>query len=195
MSAESAARARPSPGDLGLSRRAVGSILGALAASTALVTSGCDADEPLDLPGLPPLGDDPDRERVLAGLRDERLVLERIARVRRRHRSLRRTLAPAEAVHRAHVGLLGRAGDDPDDPADAGDPGGGGAPGGVPVDPAQAVAQLVRLERDLAARHATTAMRARSGVLARVIASMSAAAAQQAVVLGSLEADAPGGRP
>jgi hypothetical protein len=163
-----------------LSRRTLGSRVAGLAVSAALVTAGCDTDEPLDLPGLPPIGEEPDRDRVLTGLRDEQAVLEQVSRVRRRHRRLRRALAPTAAVHQAHVELLSRAVDDSDDASEA------GPDSPVPGDPAKAVAQLVRLERSLAERHVATAVKSRSGVLARVVAAMSAAAAQQAVVLAPL---------
>lgn len=167
-----------------VSRRAFGTGVAGFVASTALVTSGCDTDEGLDLPGLPPLGEEPDHDRVLDGLRDETAVLDQVRQVRRRHQELRRPLAATVTVHRAHIELLGRAvdGADEDSEEDAAEPG----PGRVPADPAKAVAQLVRLERSLAEQHVATAMRSRSGVLARVVATMSAAAAQQAVVLAPL---------
>ena len=163
-------------------RRAFGAGVAGLIATTALVTSGCDTDEPLDLPGLPTFGEEPDHDRVLAGLRDEQAVLDQVVGIRRRHRGLRRALAPTAAVHQAHVALLSRAVDGAEEPT-------GSGPGRVPADPAEAVAQLLRLERSLADQHVATAMRSRSGVLARVVASMAAAAAQQAVVLAPLAAD------
>lgn len=163
----------------------MGSGLTGLAVTTALVTAGCDTDRPLDLPGLPPLGAEPDQDRVLDALRDEQVVLDEVRQVRRRHPGLRRELATTAAVHEAHVALLSKAvdGTSPSDPAD---------PGGdeddetrVAPSPARARAQLARSEQGLADQHVATALKSRSGVLARLVASMSAAAAQQAVLLGA----------
>ena len=168
-----------------LSRRSFGAVAAVAAASTALV--GCATDEPLDLPGLPPLGDvEPDLEQVRAGLAAERQLLEHLSAVRQRHRRVRRALAPTASVHEAHVDLLGRAVEEAaDGPSDtpATDP------RRVAGDPAQALGQLIRLERSLAEDHVGAAMASRSGPLARVLASMSAAAAQQAVLLAALPAD------
>ena len=169
-----------------LSRRAVGRGTAGFLAATTLLVTGCDAEESLDLPGLPDLGrEEPDLERVRTGLRDEQAVLDQLDRVRQRHRTLRRALAPAAAVHGAHVRLLRRAVDDQG--------GTGAAPDGsrppVPRDPARAVAELISLERSLAESHVQTAMRSQSGVLARMVAAMSAAAAQQEVVLRELVAE------
>lgn len=156
--------------------------VGLLAAST-LLFAGCDSDEPLDLPGLPGRGEDePDLARVRAGLRGEQTVLDQLDRVRRRHRALRRPLAATADVHRAHVQLLSRAVEGDDD----GDAPPEGTRDRVPRDPAEALVQLVRLERSLAESHVETAMRSRSGDLARVVAAMSAAAAQQEVTLAAL---------
>jgi len=153
------------------------------------VTAGCDSDAPLRLPGLPEPAEEPDHDRVLAALQDERAALARVRQVQRQHRSnpqLRAALAEAASVHETHVGLLVGAVDDEELA-----PGEGSrrelSPGGaVPRDPAGAAAEVVRLERTLADRHVETAMRSESGVLARVVASMSAAAAQRAAVLAPL---------
>ncbi len=194
----------PGPGGRAVSRRAFGTGLG-VAVSTALLTTGCDTGDGIDLPGLPTIGEEPDHDRVVAGLRDEQAVLDQVVRVRQKHRSLRSALAPTQAVHQAHVDLLSRAVDDTEgsdgsagsDGSDGSDDSDGSAGSGaarrdrgrVPGDPAQAVAELVRLERALAERHVTTSVKSRSGTLARVVAAMSAAAAQQAVVLSPLAVD------
>ena len=185
----------PGPGGRAVSRRAFGTGLG-VAVSTALLTTGCDTGDGIDLPGLPTIGEEPDHDRVVAGLRDEQAVLDQVVRVRQKHRSLRSALAPTQAVHQAHVDLLSRAVDDTEG-SDGSDGSDGSAESGaarrdrgrVPGDPAQAVAELVRLERALAERHVTTSVKSRSGTLARVVAAMSAAAAQQAVVLSPLAVD------
>ena len=167
--------------DLLVTRRAVSVGLVAAAASTALLTAGCDGGDVLDLPGLPEVGEEPDRAQVLAALQDEQRLLDQLTRTRRKHRRLGTALAGATALHSAHVDLLTGAVDDGDEPAEETP-----SPGRVPADPAAALAQIVRSEQALSANHVGTAMKARSGVLARVLASMSAAAAQQAVVLGEL---------
>lgn len=144
--------------------------------------TACDPDEPLERPGLPGLpGEEPDLAQVRRALLDEQRVLEQVARVRRRHRQLRRPLAATAAVHEAHVELLRRAADD--DPGEADGNDAAEPRPRVPAAPATAVAELIRLERSLAAEHVETAMASRSGVLARLVAALSAAAAQQAVVL------------
>ncbi len=179
-----------------LSRRTLGSGLTALAVSTALATAGCDTDQPLDLPGLPAMGEEPDADEVRAALRDEQLVLDHAARVRRRHPGLRSELAATVAVHEAHVELLERAVDDSGKEAGADGPSDRdrGAGPEVASSPSRAAAQLVRLERSLTEHHVATALKVRSGVLARVLASMSAAAAQQAVLLAPLGNDDGGPR-
>ena len=149
-----------------------------LAASSALLTSACDPEDGLTLPGLPDAEEEPDRDQVLQALQHERAVLDQMTRVRHRHRELRSGLDPALAVHQAHVKLLSGAVADPG-PGETGR-------AAVPTDPAKAAATLVQLESGLADQHVSTAMACRSGNLARVVAVMSAAAAQQAVVLAPL---------
>jgi hypothetical protein len=186
VSADTVPAGLPGPGRSPVSRRAFGT--GLAAVTTALLTAGCDPDDGLDLPGLPAIGNEPDNDRVVAGLRDEQAVLDRVARVRQEHRALRSALAPTEAVHQSHVDLLGRAVEDSERAGGPGGSTGSGArdSGRVPGDPAQAVAELIVLERGLAERHVATSVTSRSGTLARVVAAMSAAAAQQAVVLAPL---------
>lgn len=164
--------------DRPLTRRTVGSGIVGLAAASALVTSACDPGEGLALPGLPKADEEPDREQVLAALADERALLDLVARVRRRHRQLSEPLAATAAGHRAHVDLLVGAVQD----AETDGPG----KGAVPRDPVAAAADLVRREHALADKHVSTSMACRSGSLARVVAVMSAAAAQQAVTLAPL---------
>lgn len=194
-----------------ITRRALGRGAAALLGATTLLAAGCDSEDPVDLPALPSLGEEePDLEQVAAGLRHEQAVLQQVARVRRRHLALRGPLRPTEAVHQAHVQLLARAVDEPTgEETTQGEP----SRRKVPADPRKALADVISLERSLAAQHVGTAMRSRSGVLARVVAAMSAAAAQQAASLASLGASsavagragsteggplngaAPGGRP
>lgn len=168
----------------GLSRRAL--LAGAPAALAVLVTAGCDSDTGVSLPSIPGLApeqqDNPDLPRVQDALAGEEAVLAAVQQVQRRQRTLRKALAATAAVHQSHVDLLRSAAEDAASPSPSPSP----PVARVPRDPAAAVAALVRLERKLAADHVDTAMGSRSGVLARVVASMSAAAAQQAVVVGAL---------
>jgi hypothetical protein len=173
-----------------LSRRALGAA--ALAAS-ALAVSGCDDETRLDLPAIPGLSqrEEPDTGRVAEALAAERAMVDRLVQVQRRHPALRRALQAAVETHQAHVELLD--GVVPDTGADTG--GDSGTSDAVAADPARAIGALVRLERALSEAHVTTAMRSRSGVLARVVATMSAAAGQQAVVLADLAPPAAAGTP
>lgn len=122
-----------------------------------------DADTELDL------------RLVATALDVELAAVDALDRTRRRHPALRRPTAAALAAHRAHVRLLRGASD-------------GGASGRVtrarvPARQDAALAALARAERTLAASHVATAMEARSGALARAVASMSASSAQLQQVL------------
>jgi hypothetical protein len=128
---------------------------------------------------------DPDVELVADALRDEQQLLVRLsaartsAAVRGAVRVLSdEALAESARVHRAHVALLSEA-MDLLGPILTGVPEPTGTPAGV-------VAGLVRAERALVEQHTATAVRARSGTLARVLAAMAAAAAQQELVLERL---------
>jgi hypothetical protein len=172
-----------------VTRRAVAA---AGAAAVALLAAGCDGGENGDSTGgsEPSTGsdapttagspdravEDPDRALVRTALVDERRQLERVEASRSRHRQLRRVLAGAAAVHRSHVQLLAKALDGDDaavDPAPA-----------VPGSPARALRDVRAGERRLAGDHTRTAMAARSGTFAQLLAAMAAAAAQQDRVLG-----------
>lgn len=159
---------------------------GAPAALAVLATAGCDSDAGVSLPSIPGLTaeqkDNPDVDRVQDALRGEETMLAAVQQVQRRQKSLRKALDATAAVHQSHVDLLRSAVEDAGSPSPSPSP----PAGTLPRDPAGSVAALVRLERKLTADHVDTAMGSRSGVLARVVASMSAAAAQQAVLIGAL---------
>lgn len=158
-----------------LSRRAV---LGAAALAAGL--SACD-DVPLEQtrpgalrsPGTVEPDPDPDADLLQAALLLEATQVARLERVGQ----LR--LAPAvgirvreaRAIHLAHVDLL--RGDDErpttEPPTTA---------------PARILGRLASTERALAEQHTTAALGAESGAFARVLASMAAAARQQATLLG-----------
>lgn len=160
------------------SRRAVTSAGLGLAVLATLSLAGCTDEDGVDLPGLPPLGEEqpePDRDLVLTALGHEQLVLDQVQRTRARHPGLRRALAGTAAVHRAHVELLTAAVEDPAAPPGRSRP--------VPRSERAALAELAAAERALSGQHVTTAMAAASGVFARLVAGLSAAAAQQSAVL------------
>jgi hypothetical protein len=146
----------------------------ALLGVTAL--SGCDlvgpgSDDPASSP-LPRDSDDPDAELVEAVLDDIVATSLLVDSLRRRHDSLRGPLTPLVRVHAAHLEVLGGESPDPS--------------GRTPAARRNASAALALLEkREL--RHqrllADRALAAQSGRLARLLASMSAAIAQQLAVL------------
>lgn len=155
-----------------------------LATTAVLAMTGCSPDG--DLPDLPGLDDeqpdpDPDLALVRRVSRDEQEVLDLVSATRKTHRELRAPLAGTARGHRAHLDLV-RVAD--------GGPTRRGRAATVAEQPGRALEDVVRAERMLADRHAGSALEADSGRLARAIASMSAAAAQQGSVLGT----AAGGR-
>lgn len=204
----SAAVDRPAAGTV-LDRRHALGVLGAGLAATML--GGCTLGgrpEPLPPVREPTPGVDPDV--VVAGdtLAAERAMLEAVNATVARHEGLQPLLTPVAAVHQAHVTLLTRAvpGSPPSPSAGASSlaspsaapPGSpvGASPAanpsgstsasapGVPRDPDRAVRRLARHEDRLSLFDRQQAFTARSGAFARLLASMAAAAAQQAVGLG-----------
>ena len=166
-----------------LSRRTLlgtGAAVGLTAALTA-----CD-DVPLDQtrPGalvrpratssaLPTPGPDPDRDLLRAALLLEATQVARLQRVLRMRlpRAVDRRVAAARQVHADHVRLLRG-----DDPAPTVPP-----PSAVP---SRLLGRLPASELAIAEQHAAAALAAQSGPFARVLASMAAAARQQATILG-----------
>lgn len=100
----------------------------------------------------------------------------------RRHRALAPALRPVAAVHRGHAELLLGAVGDATSPGEV-DP--------VPERAGAAWAAVRRREEALERSLRAAALRAQSGALARALASMSAAVAQQRA---TLPAQAPAGR-
>jgi hypothetical protein len=156
----------------------------ALLGVTAL--TGCDLGEPgSEDPASSPLpqdSDDPDAGLVEAVLDDIVANSLLVDSLRRRHDSLRRPLAELGRVHAAHLEVLGGESRD--------------ASGRRPSAARTASVALAQLEkREL--RHeqllADRALEAQSGRLARLLASMSAAVAQQLAEL-SRKGEPRGGR-
>jgi hypothetical protein len=165
-------------------RRAV--VVG-LSAAAGVTLAGCSAGtEPHDLPGAAaePVAADPDQVLVRKVRRDEMRLYDLVVSTRKRHRELRSPLREVAKSHLDHIGRL--------------------TPGTslsiltqqqpVAKNPARALADLAAAERGLAREHAASALEARSGALARVVASMSAAAAQRASVLVGSGPGTTGGR-
>jgi hypothetical protein len=174
------------PTPLPVSRRTAlgGTVLAAVLAGG--LAAGCTAPGRRGS-GTRPQGSpaDPDVTLLSAALDSERRLLDRVSATVRRHPGLSATLAGARAAHRAHVDLL-RAGAPSSSPtaspsASASASGSTAPP--VPGTPAAALLALAGAEDDQSGSVRKDALAARSGAFARVLASMAAAAAQQAVHL------------
>ena len=189
-------------------------LLGAGLASATVLSGCTIGGKPEPLPPVrePTPGVDPDV--VVAGdtLAAERGMLDRVNLTMSRHTGLSPLLSPVAAVHQAHVQLLTRAVPDSASTGSSAAPSPSGSPSPsesppssespspstatepspsattdtvrVPRDPDRAVRLLARHEDDLSLFDKQQAFTARSGAFARLLASMAAAAAQQAVVLG-----------
>lgn len=200
-----------------LDRRHLLGVLGAGLGVTVL--SGCTLGgkpEPLPPVREPTPGVDPDV--VVAGdtLAAEREMLDAVTATMARHSGLQPLLAPVAAVHQAHVELLTRAvpgsapspssspsslaspsaapPGSPAGPSPSASPTGSPATTDVPRDPDRAVRRLARQEDKLSLFDRQQAFTARSGAFARLLASMAAAAAQQAVGLGNRPRPSGGSR-
>lgn len=129
---------------------------------------------------------DPDVALATDSVTAERSVLALVGAIGRRHPRLRHGLREAKDVHRAHVALL--AGAVPEDVSPGPDP----LPAvRVPAEPEAALRALALAESKLAAEHRRSAFDAASGPFARVLASMAAAAAQQAALQSDPAAPGP----
>jgi hypothetical protein len=174
--------------------------LGGAAALAAVTVAGCTDDGSAGRTIAPAptrrAGTDPDVLLAASVLADERELLERVKATTRRHPALKGDLAGARAAHRAHVKLLARA-----VPKETASPSPSASPSAtesptapprrapVPAKPGPALAALARAEDGLSHRGRRSAFAARSGAFARVLASMAAAAAQQATELSSAAQD------
>ena len=147
--------------------------LGGALAGVALL-AGCDlgSDDPSSTPAPAKGQDDPDAALVSDVVDDLVATLTLVESVRHRHGSLRRQLGELAKVHRAHLEALGSTGR-----PDRRGPKAAGAT-------ADAALALVRRREQRHQRFmADRAVDAQSGRLARLLASMSAAVAQQLAVL------------
>ena len=155
-------------------RRAV---VAGLTTVAGLAVAGCSGEAGPSATGAGdarPVAVDPDQALAQRARRDEIALLELVRSTATRHRQLRPRLKAAGRSHLDHVGRL-----TPETSLSLATRNRRVAPNA-----ARALADVVAAERQLARTHAASALDAQSGALARVIASMSAAAAQQASVLG-----------
>lgn len=178
----------------GVDRRTVVVGLASLGGSAAILLSGCgprSAAGDGDAAGSGRRDDDPtaDERLVALALGNASFTLETVELTRKRHPRLRGVTGPALAAHQAHVRLLRGTSDVA--------PGRGGFPmiqrAAVPRQPQQALAVLAREEARLSRQLADLALDARSGALARVLASMAAASAQLEQVLAQASRGAGAG--
>lgn len=143
---------------------------GALAGLTVLTSCELDVGPGDPAPTTEIGADDPDAALVEAVADDIVATSVLVAALRRRHRTLRPPLAELARMHDAHRKALG--------------PGERSVPRPPPTaDAAAALAVLRRREQHHRQLLAERALSARSGRLARLLASMSAAVAQQLAVL------------
>lgn len=173
-----------------MDRRTVVVALASLGGSAALL-SGCGARAAVSGSGAGSGAGsggrtDGDTGLVATALNAELAAVDVLERTRRRHPRLRGVTDSALATHREHVRLLrGTTDEAPTRPSER-------RP--VAARPPQALAALVQLEAQVSSGHVSTAMAARSGALARVLASMAAASAQLEQVLAQASPGAGGGR-
>jgi hypothetical protein len=196
----------PVPARSALTRRTA---IGGAAAVGAVVVTGCtpsgidrrSRQSAVAAPSTPDT--DPDVALAATVLADEQAMLDRIAATVARHPGLDGRLAAARAAHQAHVDLLTKAvpkearvspsaspsrdADPSVSPSVSPSP---TATAAVPARPPRALAVLADQEDRLSLVGRRSAFAAQSGAFARVLASMSASAAQHAVAL----ADAGGRR-
>jgi hypothetical protein len=187
----------PVPSRSTLTRRtALGVVTaGGAAALTGCTPSGIDRRPRKNASAAPTPDADPDVALAATVLADEQAMLELITATVERHPALEARLATARDAHQAHVDLLtkavpknarvspGASADTAPSVSPSVSPSPTGPPT-VPARPPRAVAALANAEDRLALVGRRSAFAAQSGVFARVLAGMSASAAQHAVALG-----------
>ena len=192
----------PTPPRRALSRRTA--LLGAVALGTAGCTpyslgdSRRQGQHPIAPAEVP--REDPDVALAASVLAAEQAMVDLIDATTATHPRLARLLDATRAVHAEHIGLLADAVPDtatspsPSASASASPSAETPAPTTyeVPRDQTKALRQVARHEDELSLADKRSAFATESGAFARVLASMAAAAAQQAAVLRS--ADLPGSR-
>jgi len=193
----------PAPSPPRLTRRG----LLVTATGALVVAAGCTSAETAGAGGVRrPAEPDPDIALAAEALADRRAALDAIAATTARHPQLADVLAATVLVLENHAGLLAEAvpgsagaGARPSGGPDAAaDPGAGegasatpgpGPAARVPRDRGRALAAEAAAQRTLATATKRHAFAAASGTFARLLGSMAAAAAQQAVRLEESSAD------
>jgi hypothetical protein len=178
----------PTPDPLRFSRRTA---VAGSAVAAAVVVAGCTGDgtpSARRIPGrtITP-APSPDVALAASVLAAEQRVLDLVEATVRRHPGQTGALASARAAHRAHVALLADAAPDHGSASPSPSVSPSSSPSvpvvAVPASPAAALRALGAREAALAASERAGAEKARSGAFARVLASMAAAAQQQAALL------------
>jgi hypothetical protein len=192
----------------GLSRRtAMGLAAAGVVVATGCTPSGVDrrARPQPSRSAEPAPAQDPDVALAATVLTGEQAMLDRVLATARRHPGVAPALAEVETMHRAHVRLLtdavpddGRSRASASASASASAPSAAASPApsesgspAVPGRPGAALALLASEEQRLGRIGKRSAFAAESGAFARVLASMAAAAGQQAVALNAAAAKAP----
>lgn len=195
----------PSDAGCAVSRRAaIGLAVAGVAVVSGCTPSGVDRRaKPTPTQTQTP-DEDPDVALAATVLTGEQAMLDRVLATVRHHPGLGPVLSGAETAHRAHVRLLTDAVPDDARPSPTPSVGasGTGAPSAtpaatpttaprtpVPAHPGPALALLAGEEDHLSLVDKRSAFAAESGAFARVLASMAAAAAQQAVALNLAAAE------
>ncbi len=193
----------PDSSPAGLPRRTV---LGGLLGLAAL--AGCTGTGPrpagIRRPAATSTATDPDVVLAATVLAAEQAALERIRATMLRHPQLRRVLSGTEQVHDQHARLLAHAvPTSAPSPSPSTSPSPSASPSAsasastgptvrVPPDPARALAAIAATEDELTLLGRRSSFSAQSGAFARILATMAAASAQQAVLLR--RQPAPGAR-
>ncbi|MGH3510251.1 MAG: hypothetical protein ACRDPI_08485 [Nocardioidaceae bacterium] len=156
-------------------------LLGGAGLTMAAVLAGCRPDTATHSPT--PAKADPDVALTRAVLARERAALDLVEAIIARFPGLGKRLDSAATGHRSHVRLLTSVlpASPSARPTASASPTSGTA---VPATRSVAKLAVARQEGRLVPAHREAALAARAGSLARVIASMGAAAAQQAALLG-----------
>jgi hypothetical protein len=166
--------------DVFVSRRAA---VVTVAAATVTTMAGCTSTGAGRSAGRSRPSDtakpDPDVALAAVALRRERAMLQRVIATVHAHPGLADVLAGTRATHHAHVELLARAVADHTASPTPKPTGDGDPRHAVPRGSDAALAALARQEVRLAELGRQSALAARSGAFARVLASAAAAAAQQ----------------
>ena len=179
----------PVPSRSTLTRRtALGVVTaGGAAALAGCTPSGIDRRPRKNASAAPTPDADPDVALAATVLADEQAMLDLIAATVARHPALEARLATARDAHQAHVDLLTRAVPKDARVSPGASPSADTSPSVSPTVPdrrPRAVAAVAAAEDRLALVGRRSAFAAQSGVFARVLAGMSASAAQHAVALG-----------